>query len=172
MRLFIPFDQRTQDHVDCLVCHDQTKTYRKIPFIGGNPAMEKIAVRPGCNEVYGTDKAYVLPEDLAQIAQHVQAPTRYTCGICHFYGGGGDGVKHGDLDSSLINPKRALDIHIDAGGLNFTCQKCHETSDHHISGEHYSIDASPKTSAFMRSSQHNGKCHTDESNCRYFVEYD
>jgi hypothetical protein len=67
---FVPFDHRSQDHVDCLVCHDQTKTYHKIPFIGGNPAMEKIAVRPGCGEVYGTDKPFVEPENLANIAQH------------------------------------------------------------------------------------------------------
>jgi octaheme c-type cytochrome (tetrathionate reductase family) len=160
---FIPFDQRTEDHVDCLVCHDQTKTYRKIPFIGGNPALEKIAVRPGCNEVYGTDKPYVMPEDLANIAQHVQAPTRYTCGACHFYGGGGDGVKHGDLDSSLTNPGHELDVHMDAKGLNFPCQKCHEASDHRISGEHYAFDAAPKASAFMRGSQHNGNAATCQS---------
>jgi octaheme c-type cytochrome (tetrathionate reductase family) len=160
---FIPFEQRTEDHVDCLVCHDQTRTYRKIPFIGGNPAMEKIAVRPGCNEVYGTDKPYVMPQDLARIAQKVKAPTRYTCGICHFYGGGGDGVKHGDLDSSLNDPSHELDVHMDAKGLNFSCQKCHETSDHHISGEHYAIDAAPKTSAFMRGFQHNGNAATCQS---------
>jgi hypothetical protein len=26
-------------------------------------------------------------------------------GICHFDGGGGTGVKHGDLDDSLYDPK-------------------------------------------------------------------
>ncbi|MHB1669873.1 tetrathionate reductase family octaheme c-type cytochrome [Thiomonas sp.] len=160
---FIPFSQRTEDHVDCLVCHDQTKTYRKIPFIGGNPALAKIAVRPGCNEVYGTDKPYVEPEDLATIAQRVGAPTRYTCGICHFYGGGGDGVKHGDLDSSLNDPPRALDVHMDAKGLNFSCQECHQTSDHNISGEHYAIDADPKHAAYMRGDAHNGNAVTCQS---------
>jgi octaheme c-type cytochrome (tetrathionate reductase family) len=160
---FIPFEQRSENQVDCLVCHDQTKTYHKIPFIGGNPAMEKIAVRPGCNEVYGTDKPFVMPEDLANIAQHVKAPTRYTCGSCHFYGGGGDGVKHGDLDSSLVAPSHSLDVHMDAKGLNFACQKCHESSDHHISGEHYAIDAAPKAGAFMRGSAHNGNAATCQS---------
>ena len=160
---FIPFEQRAEDHVDCLVCHDQTKTYKKIPFIGGNPAMEKISVRPGCNEVYGTDEPFVLPQDLAKIAQRVKAPTRNNCGTCHFYGGGGDGVKHGDLDSSLINPGRELDVHMDAAGLNFSCQKCHESSDHQISGEHYAIDAAPQGEAFMRGSQHNGNAVTCQS---------
>lgn len=153
---FIPFEQRTENQVDCLVCHDQTKSYRKIPFIGGNPAMEKIAVRPGCNEVYGTDKPYVLPQDLAKIAQSISAPTRSNCGGCHFYGGGGDGVKHGDLDSSLLNPSHELDVHMDAKGLNFPCQQCHQTKDHKVTGEHYAIDASPKQSAFMPGGEHNG----------------
>ena len=166
---FIPFASRSEDRVDCLVCHDKTQTYRKIPFIGGNPAMEKIAVRPGCNEVYGTDKPYVMPTDLAKVAQSVAAPTRYTCGICHFYGGGGDGVKHGDLDSSLNDPPRALDVHMDAKGLNFSCQKCHQSSDHRISGEHYAIAADPESDAYMRGGQHNGNaatclsCHGQEA---------
>jgi octaheme c-type cytochrome (tetrathionate reductase family) len=160
---FVPFEQRTQSQVDCLVCHDQTRTYRKIPFIGGNPALQKIAVRPGCNEVYGTDKPYVLPEDLANVARHVAAPTRYTCGACHFYGGGGDGVKHGDLDSSMTNPPRSLDVHMDAGGLNFACQKCHESSDHRMSGQHYAIDADPHGGAYMRGSAHNGNAATCQS---------
>ena len=160
---FVPFDHRSEDHVDCLVCHDHTKTYRKIPFIGGNPAMEKIAVRPGCNEVYGTDKPYVLPEDLVNIAQHVGSPTRYTCGQCHFYGGGGDGVKHGDMDSSLVNPPRSLDVHMDAKGLNFSCQECHKTENHDISGSHYMIDAAPTHGQYMRGSPHNGNAVTCQS---------
>ncbi len=153
---FIPFDQRSEDKVDCLVCHDQTGKYHKIPFIGGNPAMKKIAVRPGCNEVYGTDKPYVMPEDLAKIAQSVTAPKRSNCGGCHFYGGGGDGVKHGDLDSSLISPSHELDVHMDAQGLNFACQQCHQTKDHKVTGEHYAIDASPAQGAFMPGGEHNG----------------
>lgn len=66
-----------------------------------------------------------MPQDHSQFAQSVGAPTRYTCGQCHFYGGGGDGVKHGDMDSSLVNPSRAEDVHMDAKGLNFSCQECH-----------------------------------------------
>ena len=160
---FVPFSERSEDHVDCLVCHDETQTYRKIPFIGGNPAMAKIAVRPGCNEVYGTDKPYVMPTDLTKVAKSVASPTRYTCGICHFYGGGGDGVKHGDLDSSLNDPPRELDVHMDAKGLNFPCQKCHQSRDHRITGEHYAIAADPKSGAYMRGGQHNGNAATCQS---------
>ncbi len=154
---FIPFDQRTQDHVDCLVCHDRTKTYHKIPFIGGNPALSKIAVRPGCGEVYGTDQPYVMPEDLAYIAQHVGSPTRYTCGQCHFYGGGGDGVKHGDLDSTMAQPSRAEDVHMDAKGLDFSCQQCHRTANHQVSGSRYVTDVTPRHGRYMRGAAHNGQ---------------
>lgn len=161
--VFQPFNERSNDQVDCLACHDQSGNYRKIPFIGGNPAMEKIAVRPGCNEVYGTDKPYVLPEDLAKIAQQVGPPSRYTCGACHFYGGGGDGVKHGDLDSSLVTPTKALDVHMDADGLNFSCQQCHVSSDHKISGKHYTIDAVPDPDAFQPGNPHNGMAATCQS---------
>jgi octaheme c-type cytochrome (tetrathionate reductase family) len=154
---FIPFAQRTQDHVDCLVCHDQTRTYHKIPFIGGNPALSKIAVRPGCGEVYGTDKPYVLPEDLGHVARHVGPPTRYTCGQCHFYGGGGDGVKHGDLDSSMASPSREEDVHMAPKGLDFSCQQCHRTENHVISGSRYVTDVVPSHGASMRGSPHQGQ---------------
>jgi octaheme c-type cytochrome (tetrathionate reductase family) len=160
---FIPFEQRTENQVDCLVCHDTTRDYRKMPFLGGNPAMEKIAVKPGCNEVYGTDKPYVLPLDLSKIARKVSAPSRANCGGCHFYGGGGDGVKHGDLDSSLLNPTHELDVHMDAKGLNFPCQQCHQTSNHKVSGSHYNIDANPKEGAIMSGSGHNGNAATCQS---------
>lgn len=153
---FTPFAQRSPDQVDCLVCHTHDASYHKIPFIGGNPAMQRIAVRPGCNEVYGTDKPYVDPENLAAIAQSVGSPTRKTCGSCHFYGGGGDGVKHGDLDSSLTNPRRSLDVHMGTDGLNFACQQCHVTRDHQMSGEHYAIDAAPTAEAYLRGYGHNG----------------
>ncbi|MCK7497408.1 MAG: hypothetical protein MZW92_46415 [Comamonadaceae bacterium] len=49
--------------------------------------------------------------DLTKVAQNVGKTSRDTCGACHFYGGGGDAVKHGDLDSSLTDaeqvPRRA-----------------------------------------------------------------
>ena len=38
------------------------------------------------------------PIKWTKVAQNVGLPARENCGGCHFYGGGGDGVKHGDLD--------------------------------------------------------------------------
>jgi hypothetical protein len=45
--------------------------------------------------------------DLSKIAQKVGKSSRDTCGACHFNGGGGDGVKHGDMDSSLAAPEKS-----------------------------------------------------------------
>ena len=55
--------------------------------------------------------------DLSQVAQKVGKTSRKTCGACHFYGGGGDGIKHGDLDSSMTNPDKFLDVHMGTDGL-------------------------------------------------------
>lgn len=68
-------------------------------------------------------------------------PSRKNCGVCHFYGGGTDGVKHGDLDSSLFSPDKKLDVHMAVKGPNFSCTTCHTTVNHHIVGRYYSDPA-------------------------------
>lgn len=70
--------------------------------------------------------------ELLTIAQKVGLPSRANCGSCHFCGGGGDAVKHGDLDSTLIDPAPSHDVHM--GGQDFTCQTCHVTTNHKIAG--------------------------------------
>ncbi len=88
----------------CLVCHDTTGTYAKEPKSAGEP---------------------VAGLDLTLIAQNASFTSRQTCGACHFYGGGGDAVKHGDLDSTMANPTRELDVHMGTDGGNFSCARCH-----------------------------------------------
>ena len=62
---------------------------------------------------------YWPPVDLLQVARNVGKTSRATYCACHFYGGGGDAVKHGDLDSSLTQPTRELDVHMSVleGGI-------------------------------------------------------
>ena len=105
-------------NVDCLVCHDTTGTYAKSPAGAGNPD-------PKVN--------------LLKVAQNVGKPDRRACGSCHFFGGGGDHVKHGDLDSSLAKPTRQMDVHMAADGPSMLCQDCHKTKDHKIPGEALSV---------------------------------
>jgi octaheme c-type cytochrome (tetrathionate reductase family) len=117
----------TQVDVDCLVCHDTTGTYKKFPSGAGFPAKEPTKF----------DGELYLPPDWRNVAQNVGLPGKENCGSCHFYGGGGDAVKHGDLDSSLLKPTRELDVHMSADGADFDCVRCHTTDAHAIAGRCY-----------------------------------
>ncbi len=105
-------------NIDCLVCHDQSLTYVKGANLAGDPAKSV---------------------DLSVAAKSVGKPTRDNCGVCHFYGGGGNNIKHGDLDNTMFHPNREIDIHMDEAGPNLVCVDCHTTKDHKIAGKIYSI---------------------------------
>ena len=105
------YDFSNMENVDCLVCHDTTGKYSKKKNSCGYP-----------------DKGL----DLTEIAKQVGPPGLKNCGTCHWYGGGGDNVKHGDLASDLLDYDPALDVHM--GGEEFTCQECHTTEAHRIAG--------------------------------------
>ncbi len=107
-------------NIDCLVCHDNTDTYTKANEQGGNPQ----------NTL-----------DLNLIAQHIGRPGRANCGVCHFYGGGGNNVKHGDLEMAMFEPSKETDIHMGTDGLNLVCVDCHLTEKHTISGKMYSLSS-------------------------------
>ena len=108
------FDFSKAENVDCLVCHERTGTYVKGDF--GIPT---------------------LGSDLAAAARSVGYPRRENCGVCHNYGGGGQAVKHGDLDSRLENPSREDDVHM--GQYGFLCIDCHRTEKHRIAGRAFSV---------------------------------
>ncbi|WP_415714330.1 tetrathionate reductase family octaheme c-type cytochrome [Maridesulfovibrio sp.] len=136
------FDFTSQEKIDCLVCHEQTGTYKKFPAGAGNPAPP-----PGMT-FKGNGKFYAAPE-WNKVAQSVGRPTRKNCGTCHFYGGGGDGVKHGDLDSSMLKPAKTLDVHMGIDGQNFTCVRCHTTVKHDIAGRIYSTPAATERKSLL-----------------------
>ena len=123
------FDFQNQENVDCLVCHDQTGTYEKA---------DAGQVAKGVDLVSG--------------AQSVGRSRRANCGQCHFKGGGGDAVKHGDLDGSMYFPSERIDVHM--GKLDFTCADCHRTQDHRIPGCGMSV----RTDAMLR--VHCTDCHS------------
>lgn len=127
------FDFSDQTKIDCLVCHEQTGTYKKFPTGAGNPVSEPTVFK-------GDNKTYYPPQ-WNTVAQSVGRPGRKNCGECHFYGGGGDGVKHGDLDSSLFHPNKDLDVHMSEEGRNFQCIRCHSTTLHNIAGRIYATPA-------------------------------
>ena len=143
------FDFSSQENVDCVVCHDTTGNYRKPPGLAGNVVTADTEFPPGSGKV-------IKGIDLTKIAQKVGKSSRDTCGACHFFGGGGDGVKHGDLDSSMAAPDKELDVHMDAAGLDFTCATCHKTSSHDVAGSRYSPTAKDAKGAHLRGAGGNG----------------
>ncbi|MFA6449950.1 MAG: tetrathionate reductase family octaheme c-type cytochrome [bacterium] len=111
------FDFKKKENIDCLVCHDHSGGYAKDD--SGLPAKGV---------------------DLLAAAQSVGRPTRSNCGACHFNGGGGNAVKHGDLDGSLNKPVERVDVHM--GRLDLQCVDCHKTKKHRIPGRSMSVSVS------------------------------
>lgn len=108
------FDFALEEQIDCLVCHDSTGTY--VKGYAGFPV-------EGVN--------------LLEVARSVGESTRENCGSCHFNGGGGNAVKHGDLDETLYFPPSNVDIHM--GEHDFQCTDCHQTENHNILGRSISV---------------------------------
>ncbi len=113
------FDFNDPTNIDCLVCHDTTGTYAKDAPNGGMPKQEV---------------------NLVQVAKNVGKTSRQTCGKCHFNGGGGPNVKHGDLEPTLLDPPDEFDVHM--GRANMDCQDCHRASEHKIAGQCLAIPSS------------------------------
>ena len=120
------FDHEEEENVDCLVCHDGTGTYKKSSQLSGHPYYEDTQLGGKLQ----------LAIDLKAVAKSVGEPKRENCLACHANGGGGNGVKHGDTDMSLVDPVHSLDVHMSSEKLNFSCQTCHTTSGHEISGRY------------------------------------
>ncbi len=122
--------------VDCLACHDTSGQYTKLDNAAGHPPVGEVP--KGAKTITGAD---AWPVDLVKAAQSVGDPSRQNCGNCHFYGGGGDNVKHGDLSSALISPALSTDVHMSADGANMTCTACHVSESHKVAGSRYNVEA-------------------------------
>lgn len=130
------FDFTNPELVDCLACHDRSGQYVKgkagIPVEGA---------------------------DLVVAAQSVGVPNRENCGSCHFSGGGGNAVKHGDLDQSLFFPAESIDVHM--GRHGFVCVDCHRTTEHQIGGRSISVSVDDANNIACTDC-HTGTIHADE----------
>jgi octaheme c-type cytochrome (tetrathionate reductase family) len=94
--------------VDCLICHDQSNTYKKGKTTAGLP-----------------DPAVDLTAVARSVAENEGVPGRKNCIVCHANAGGGDNVKHGDIAMSMLNTTREFDVHMGTDGGDFTCVECH-----------------------------------------------
>ncbi len=122
------YDYDNTENIDCLVCHETTGKYYKTPTTKGNKS---------CSVMFEGKK----PIDWTSSAQSVSLSARSNCGSCHFYGGGGDNVKHGDLSSVLFHPSRDIDVHMSEQGENFSCVICHVGEGHEWAGSRYDMKA-------------------------------
>ncbi len=127
------FNYTDSTNIDCLICHDNTETYVKAPEKGGKP---------------------VDTLDFNNIAQHVGKPKRSNCGVCHFFGGGGNNVKHGDLEMAMFDPSKDVDVHMSGSDYNLQCIDCHKTEFHNISGKMYSLSSMNRNRVYCED------CHT------------
>lgn len=121
------FNFKDSTNIDCLICHDNTETYAKAQEKGGAP-----------------DPTL----DFSYIAQNVGKPKRSNCGVCHFYGGGGNNVKHGDLEKSMFEPTKDVDLHMGIDNTNLQCIDCHKTEKHNIRGQLYSLASTNRNRVF------------------------
>ncbi|MDP8229401.1 MAG: tetrathionate reductase family octaheme c-type cytochrome [Candidatus Electryoneaceae bacterium] len=114
------FDFENRDNIDCLICHDISGQYYKASGGAGYPDRET---------------------DLSLAAQSVDLPKKSNCGSCHFGGGGGNNVKHGDLEDALYTADRSVDVHMAYDGGNLACIACHEADNHQMRGKLYSVSS-------------------------------
>jgi len=114
------FDFANARNVDCMVCHDNSDKYLKGSAMAGYPARSV---------------------NLTQVAQSVGNPKKANCGACHFYSGGGNNVKHGDLEEALLACDRETDVHMAANGMDLSCVACHEAENHQMLGKLYSVSS-------------------------------
>ena len=126
------FDFGDVTKIDCLICHDQTDTYKKGPTTGGLP-----------------DPLVDLQFVAKSVGDNGGVPGRKNCIVCHANAGGGDNVKHGDLSLSMESTTREFDVHMGTDGADMTCVACHDVdrnqggqvSSHGIGGMPYhSVD--------------------------------
>lgn len=132
----------TESPVNCLVCHSKTS-------MNFDEAMADIQGFLEEDDEESKEIASEIQAELRDAAQDIGLPARKNCGSCHFYGGGGDGVKHGDLDTSLAKPSKTLDVHMGVDGQDFNCTRCHTTTLHNISGRVYTRPAATERKSLV-----------------------
>mgnify|MGYP000947722461 CR=1 FL=1 len=133
------FDFTNADNIDCLICHDNSGKYKKVPTEAGMP-----------------DPTV----DLLLAAQSVGKPKKQNCGNCHFEGGGGTAVKHGDLDPSVLTANKELDVHM--GGMKFECIDCHKSEKHQIKGASHGSMISNSNHIACTNCHSGGKLHKNQ----------
>lgn len=113
------------------------------PFIGVQSNEPRFT---SCHTGYGwTDNTYdfTIEENVDCVSCHDTTGTykKFPTAAGHpayeptdFNGGGGAGVKHGDLNPDLLTASKDLGVHMSADGAGMVCSDCHEGNNHQING--------------------------------------
>ncbi|MCG8476892.1 MAG: tetrathionate reductase family octaheme c-type cytochrome [Cytophagales bacterium] len=117
------------ENVDCMVCHDNSSEYMKGGGMAGLPAAQV---------------------NLTKVAQSVSRPANANCGACHFFSGGGNNVKHGDLEAALLDCSKDVDVHMASEGTSMACVDCHTADKHIIKGKLFSLSSEDANRATCR----------------------
>ncbi len=142
------FDFKDPNNIDCLACHDNSNLYIKATGGAGMP-----------------DPSV----DLNKVAQKVGRPQRANCGACHFFGGGGNNVKHGDLEQALFDTTKDVDVHMATNGMDLHCVDCHRTEKHQMEGKMYSVSSMNRNRSSCESC-HGNMPHDDETLNRHMLK--
>ncbi len=132
----------TDSGINCLNCHSRKK-------VNWDEAIGDLTAFIEAGDEESLEIAAEIQAELQEAVQDIGLPNRQNCGGCHFIGGGGDGVKHGDLDTSLTKPSKALDVHMGVDGQNFDCVRCHTTEMHNIAGRVYTRPAATERKSLI-----------------------
>ncbi|MCP3942925.1 MAG: tetrathionate reductase family octaheme c-type cytochrome [Desulfobacteraceae bacterium] len=132
----------TEGEVNCLACHGKEK-------FDYEEAFEDLRAFKGDDDPDTLEIINEIQAEVKNAVQNITMPQRQNCGECHFKGGGGDGVKHGDLDTSLAKPGKNLDVHMAVQGANFSCTRCHTTVKHNIAGRLYTRPATMERTSLI-----------------------
>ncbi|MCK5193725.1 MAG: hypothetical protein KAQ71_07940 [Desulfobulbaceae bacterium] len=97
-------------NVDCLMCHNEEYALARTRLGDGSMG----------------------PATPADSMYQPATPTRTNCLKCHAFGGGGNGIKRGDLANELIsNTDPEYDVHMNNAGANLQCFDCHSFNGMH-----------------------------------------
>lgn len=126
-------------NVDCLMCHNQEYSLARTRL--GDGSMGPLTP---------TDTMYNNPS---------RTPTKASCLKCHAFGGGGNGIKRGDIANELItNTDPDYDVHMNNSGANLVCADCHSFNGmHKVSGKGSDLRPTDFESEVSCESCHNNK---------------
>lgn len=154
-----------EGEVNCLVCHSRKE-------MNWRETLGDIKNVESDEDQSSKDLVQYLRQELHDSITDIGQPTNKNCGSCHFFSGGDDGVKRGDMSTGLLTASRDIDVHLSKDGAGLNCRDCHTTRDHQVPGRKYTESAKaereqlkePEYQSFLRCNSCHGDRPHHESN--------